>query len=134
MCCVLLCMLEAVESGLCLPEVLEVMRCVLQLVPEVMYSVLLCLKAVESFLSFTFEIFIVAVFSLQSTTGRSMLGYGCHSGKNTNIVHSLQVRLGHKRRAWSYGTKWSVLNAVRNQRKRERNAQKETVSELAINF
>jgi hypothetical protein len=43
--CVLLCMLEAVEGGLCLLEVLEV--------PEVMYCVPLCmLKAVEGRLRF----------------------------------------------------------------------------------
>ena len=51
--CVLLCMLEAVEGGLCLLEVLEeVMRCVLLCllevveVTEVMHCVLLCLLEV----------------------------------------------------------------------------------------
>jgi hypothetical protein len=36
MCCVLFCMLEVVEGGLCLLEALEVMLCVLLCVPEAM--------------------------------------------------------------------------------------------------
>ena len=58
-----LCMLEAVESELCL---LEVMRCML----------LCMLDAVESGLSFRdFEISIVAVFSVQTATSGNW--HGC---------------------------------------------------------
>ena len=57
--CMLLCMLEAVERGLCLPEVFELL--------EVMCCVLLCMpEAVEGRLSFEVSL---AGFSLQSANG-----------------------------------------------------------------
>ena len=57
-------MLEAVMGGLCLLQVLEVMRCMLE-VTEVMRGVLLCMLEA---LCVSFEISDVAVFSLQSAT------------------------------------------------------------------
>src|SRR5215469_3445725 len=55
MCCVLLCILEAVEGGFCLPEVPEV--------TEVMRCVLLCMEAVEGGLSFAVSKFPLCQFS-----------------------------------------------------------------------
>ena len=57
----LLCMLEAVEGGLCLLEVLDAMRCVLLRVLDVMRCVLLRVLELWSFRNFDCGSFLVTV-------------------------------------------------------------------------
>jgi len=78
MCCVLLCMLEALKGGICLCEVLEVM-----------YSVLLCvLGAVGGWLRFGVSKFPLWQFSLYSPPPFTPLNRSTNIPAMTPDVHA----------------------------------------------